>query len=130
MFSCGFSWLPMVAVMANSRLSSGVTATPSSASWMPSPVKVMAFSGVLPPGANMKTSLLPMVVPAAIWGTHQILRKGSLVVHPHPAALVIGAPLETEGLSRDDRDSLTTAAFASVSSSLERAKTLVSDLQR
>jgi 1-acyl-sn-glycerol-3-phosphate acyltransferase len=68
------------------------------------------------------------VVPAAIWGTHQILKKGSLVVHPHPAALVIGSPLETAGLTLDDRDSLTTAAHAAVSSSLERAKGIVGEL--
>lgn len=68
------------------------------------------------------------LVPAAVWGTHEILKKGSLVVHPHPAALVIGSPLETAGLTLDDRDSLTTAAHAAVSTSLERAKQLVAGM--
>jgi 1-acyl-sn-glycerol-3-phosphate acyltransferase len=65
------------------------------------------------------------LVPAAIWGTHEILKKGSMVVHPSPAALVIGSPIETAGLSLDDRDSLTTAAHASVAASLEQARVLV-----
>jgi 1-acyl-sn-glycerol-3-phosphate acyltransferase len=69
------------------------------------------------------------LVPAAVWGTHQILKKGSLVVHPHPAALVVGAPIETSGLTLDDRDSLTTAAHAAVASSLEEAKRMVAALQ-
>lgn len=68
------------------------------------------------------------LVPAAVWGTHEILKKGSLVVHPSPAALVIGSPLETAGLTLDDRDSLTTAAHAAVSTSLERAKQLVGQM--
>ena len=65
------------------------------------------------------------LVPAAIWGTHEILKKGSMVVHPSPAALVIGSAIETAGLSHDDRDSLTTAAHASVAASLDEAKRLV-----
>jgi 1-acyl-sn-glycerol-3-phosphate acyltransferase len=68
------------------------------------------------------------LVPAAVWGTHQILKKGSLVVHPHPAALVVGAPLETAGLTVEDREGLTTAAHAAVSASLGRAKQLVEEL--
>lgn len=68
------------------------------------------------------------VVPAAIWGTHQILRKGSLVVHPHPAALVVGEPLSTAGLTIDDRDTLTLAAHSSVTALLAQAKELVREV--
>lgn len=68
------------------------------------------------------------LVPAAVWGTHQILKKGSLLVHPHPAALVVGTPLSTAGLTLDDRDSLTAAAHAAVASQLVRAKELVAEL--
>jgi hypothetical protein len=47
-------------VIANSRLSSGVSATPSSASWLLP--KLMVFSGVVVPGANMKTSLVGLAL--------------------------------------------------------------------
>jgi 1-acyl-sn-glycerol-3-phosphate acyltransferase len=68
------------------------------------------------------------LVPAAVWGTHEILKKGSMVVHPSPAALVIGSPIDTADLTLDDRDTLTTAAHAAVATALEEAKQLVAGL--
>jgi 1-acyl-sn-glycerol-3-phosphate acyltransferase len=65
------------------------------------------------------------LVPAALAGTHEILPKGTLAVRARPAALVIGEPLDTTGLTHDDRDSLTTAVHAAVARQLEEAKGLL-----
>ncbi len=54
------------------------------------------------------------LVPAAIAGTHAILEKGSLVIQPRPAILMIGKPLSTINLVEADRDTLTQAAHAQV----------------
>ncbi|MBL9039413.1 MAG: 1-acyl-sn-glycerol-3-phosphate acyltransferase [Archangium sp.] len=70
------------------------------------------------------------LVPAAIAGTHLILPKGSVTIHPRPAALVIGAPIETQGLFVDARDALTQRAHDDVASLLERGNALVRDLAR
>ncbi len=64
------------------------------------------------------------LVPAAIAGTHEILAKGSIAVRPRPAALCIGVPLETTGLTHDDRESLTLKAHASVERLLAEAMEL------
>lgn len=47
------------------------------------------------------------VVPAYIANTFGIQPKGSVVVHPRPVRILIGAPIETRGLTVDDRDVLT-----------------------
>jgi len=65
------------------------------------------------------------LVPAALAGTHEILPKGTLAVRARPAALVIGDPLDTTGLTHDDRDSLTTAAHAAVARLLVEAQALL-----
>lgn len=70
------------------------------------------------------------LLPAAVWGTERILRKGTLRIHPHPAAIHIGKPLSTEGLTLDDRDSLTHAAHAAVETLLEDAKRTVDGMLR
>jgi 1-acyl-sn-glycerol-3-phosphate acyltransferase len=65
------------------------------------------------------------LVPAALAGTHEILPKGTIAVRPRPAALVIGEPIATEGLTHADRDSLTERAHAAVARQLEEAKALL-----
>lgn len=66
------------------------------------------------------------LVPAAVAGTGRILPKKSLRVHGgHTAALVIGEPLSTEGLTAEDRDALTERAHGAVSALLEEANALV-----
>jgi 1-acyl-sn-glycerol-3-phosphate acyltransferase len=72
---------------------------------------------------------VPMV-PVAIAGTHLILQKGSMVIHPHPAALVIGTPIDTAGLQLEARDELTQRAHASVAASLAIANDLVAEMKR
>jgi 1-acyl-sn-glycerol-3-phosphate acyltransferase len=48
------------------------------------------------------------IVPMAVSGTRRILPKGSLAIRwGHRAALVIGEPISTQGLTLDDRDALT-----------------------
>ncbi len=59
------------------------------------------------------------LVPAAIAGTHQILKKGSVLIHPSPAVLTIGQPLPTTGLSTADRDRLTKQAHQRVAEMLK-----------
>lgn len=46
------------------------------------------------------------VVPIAIKGARDAMRKGSLIIHPVTVMVRIGAPLETTGLTIDDRDQL------------------------
>lgn len=70
------------------------------------------------------------LVPAAIAGTHRILRKGSLHVFAHPAAFVIGPPISTAGLTVDDRDVLTDRAHTEVARLLARGDELVQELER
>ncbi|MEO8077116.1 MAG: lysophospholipid acyltransferase family protein [Acidobacteriota bacterium] len=46
------------------------------------------------------------VVPIAITGTRHAMRKGSLVIQPVDVHVRIGTPVETAGLTLDDRDKL------------------------
>ncbi|MEW5737870.1 MAG: lysophospholipid acyltransferase family protein [Myxococcota bacterium] len=70
------------------------------------------------------------LVPAAVAGTHLILQKGSLAIHPRPAALCIGPPIETAGLSVDARDVITERAHAEVARLLEEGNRLVAEMER
>lgn len=65
------------------------------------------------------------LVPAALGGTYEILPKGTLAVRPRPAALVIGDPIDTTGLTHADRDSLTQRAHQAVARQLEEANSLL-----
>jgi len=69
------------------------------------------------------------LVPVAVAGTHRILEKGTMVIHPRPAALVVGRPLETAGLSVEARDELTERAHAEVARLLEEGNGLVRELE-
>ncbi len=68
------------------------------------------------------------LVPVAIAGTHLILQKGSMIIHPHPAALVIGKPIETDGRSVDARDELTDEAHAAVAALLTEGNAMVEQM--
>jgi 1-acyl-sn-glycerol-3-phosphate acyltransferase len=46
------------------------------------------------------------VVPVAIQGTRDAMKKGSLVISPVHITVSFGPPIETAGLSMDDRDAL------------------------
>jgi len=58
------------------------------------------------------------VVPAAIIGSRDVMRKGSLRIRPGTITLRFGVPIPVEGLGMDDRNELT-----------EQARTAVRDLQ-
>ena len=49
------------------------------------------------------------VVPIAIAGARDALRKGSLLIYPVTVRVRIGEPVETAGMTLDDRDALVTA---------------------
>ena len=46
------------------------------------------------------------VVPVAISGARDAMRKGSLIIRPVQVTVSFGAPIETAGLTLDDRDEL------------------------
>jgi 1-acyl-sn-glycerol-3-phosphate acyltransferase len=54
------------------------------------------------------------IVPAAIIGTREVMRKHSLRVRPGPVRVRIGAPIPVEGLGSEDRDALTAVAHDAV----------------
>ncbi len=90
--------------------------------------------GVLKPfkkgAAIMALEAQVPLVPCAIAGTHLILQKGSLAIHPKPASIVIGKPIETAGLSVDARDALTERAHDEVAKLLEEANAMLPGLER
>ena len=46
------------------------------------------------------------VVPVAINGTRDAMRKGSLIIRPVRVTVSFGAPIATAGLTLEDRDNL------------------------
>lgn len=68
------------------------------------------------------------IVPAAVAGTYTILPKGQLAIRPSPAALVIGQPIETTGLTIDDRDRVTEQLHQQVSGLLAHGNELVAQM--
>lgn len=69
------------------------------------------------------------LVPVAVAGTHRILPKGTVAIRPRPAALVIGRPIETVGLSVDARDAVTERAHAEVEKLLAEGNALVAEME-
>jgi 1-acyl-sn-glycerol-3-phosphate acyltransferase len=61
------------------------------------------------------------IVPVAISGARDALRKGSLIIHPIRIVVRFGQPIETVGLGLEDRDALILRARNAVASLLERA---------
>jgi 1-acyl-sn-glycerol-3-phosphate acyltransferase len=88
--------------------------------------------GVLKPfkkgAAIMALEAQVPLVPAAVAGTHAILPKGTVAIRPRPAALVIGAPIETKGRSVDDREALTQQAHDEVAKLLAEGNALLPTL--
>lgn len=63
------------------------------------------------------------IVPLAVAGTHEILRKKSpLIRRGCRAALAVGEPISTEGLTLNDRDELTARTRDAVAKLMERAE--------
>lgn len=59
------------------------------------------------------------IVPVAISGARDALRKGSLIIRPVRIVVRFGQPIETAGLSLEDRDALVVRARTAVASLLE-----------
>lgn len=59
------------------------------------------------------------IVPVAITGTRDAMKKGSLVIRPVRVVVRFGRPIETAGLSIDDRDSLIAQARGAVAGLLQ-----------
>ena len=60
------------------------------------------------------------VVPVAIVGARDAMRKGSFVINPVTIEVRIGEPVETQGMTLADRDTLVAAVRARVAALLER----------
>jgi 1-acyl-sn-glycerol-3-phosphate acyltransferase len=61
------------------------------------------------------------IVPVAIKGTRDAMRKGSLIIRPVPVTVSFGAPIATAGLALEDRDNLIATARNAVAALLEEA---------
>jgi 1-acyl-sn-glycerol-3-phosphate acyltransferase len=59
------------------------------------------------------------VVPVAISGARDAMRKGSPIIHPVQITVAFGPPIETTGLTLDDRDALVSRARDAVAALLE-----------
>ena len=62
------------------------------------------------------------VVPVAIRGARDAMKKGSLIIRPVHVVVSFGPPIETAGLTLTDRDALIDRARAAVAAQLEEAR--------
>lgn len=69
------------------------------------------------------------LVPAALAGTHDILPSGRIAIQARPAALTIGEPIITAGLTVDDREKVTLEAHARVAKCLAQSEAMVEALR-
>ena len=60
------------------------------------------------------------IVPVAITGARAAMRKGSPVIYPVTVTVRLGAPIETAGMTLDDRDALVARVRAAVAELLEQ----------
>ena len=68
------------------------------------------------------------VVPVAIKGARDAMRKGSLIIRPVRVAVRFGPPIETAGLAMDDRDALDRRARASAVGRLLREERVTMEI--
>ena len=54
------------------------------------------------------------VIPAAIFGSRDVMKKGSLLIHPGTIRIRFGAPIDVGGLDFEDRNALTARAHGAV----------------
>ncbi|HEX6464587.1 MAG TPA: lysophospholipid acyltransferase family protein [Vicinamibacterales bacterium] len=59
------------------------------------------------------------VVPVAISGARDAMRKGSLIIYPARVTIAFGEPISTEGLTLEDRDAVVLRARTAVAAMLE-----------
>jgi 1-acyl-sn-glycerol-3-phosphate acyltransferase len=67
------------------------------------------------------------IVPIGIWGTREVLGKGSLRIAPGRAALVIGPAIATSAYAAAERDRLAERVREAMQACMERAQRLVAD---
>jgi len=60
------------------------------------------------------------VVPVAIKGARDAMKKGSLIIRPVRITVSFGPPIETSGMTMDDRDALIARARSAVAGLLQR----------
>src|SRR5262249_25900178 len=63
------------------------------------------------------------IVPVVIQGGRAAMRKGSRVIHPVTISVRVGTPIETTGLTVDERDEVITTTRAAMESLLREAVT-------
>jgi 1-acyl-sn-glycerol-3-phosphate acyltransferase len=61
------------------------------------------------------------IVPVAIVGARDAMKKGSLIIRPVRVTVSFGAPIPTAGLTLDDRDTLIAAARGTVAALLQES---------
>jgi 1-acyl-sn-glycerol-3-phosphate acyltransferase len=61
------------------------------------------------------------IVPVAITGARDAMRKGSFIIRPVRIVVRFGAPIETAGLGLEDRDGLIVRARGAVAALLKEA---------
>ena len=57
-------------------------------------------------GIHMAILARAPIVPVAIRGGRAAMQRGSWLIHPVVVDIAVGAPVETEGLTSNDRDTL------------------------
>ncbi len=60
------------------------------------------------------------IVPVAIKGARDAMKKGSLIIRPVRVAVSFGTPIDTAGLTMDDRDALIARARSAVAALLDK----------
>ena len=70
---------------------------------------------------GVQTCALPIspIVPVAIKGARDAMKKGSLIIRPVRVTVSFGAPIETAGLTMEDRDVLIARARDAVAALLD-----------
>jgi 1-acyl-sn-glycerol-3-phosphate acyltransferase len=61
------------------------------------------------------------IVPVAIHGGREAMRRGSRVIHPVTISVRVGTPIETTGMNVDERDDLITTTRAAMETLLREA---------
>ncbi|MBS1817374.1 MAG: 1-acyl-sn-glycerol-3-phosphate acyltransferase [Acidobacteria bacterium] len=74
-------------------------------------------------GIHMAILAQAPIVPVAIRGGRAAMQRGSWLIHPVVVDIAVGAPVETEGLTSNDRDTL-------IAEVRGRIEALVSDLKQ
>jgi 1-acyl-sn-glycerol-3-phosphate acyltransferase len=64
------------------------------------------------------------IVPVALHGSYEAMTRGSALIHPVTISVRIGEPIETAGLTLDDRDALIERVRGRMQELLARAPSL------